>query len=149
MAQLPPFQQLLSLLDILNTLATTETYQLLNTSAWTNTLPATENERINKVYSYLVENFRHEIHLDDAAASIGMTPTAFCRYFKRTTKKTFIDLVTEYRVKFACQLLVTHPDKTAAEICFESGFGNLSHFNKQFKAVTNYTPLHYRKEFTK
>lgn len=148
MANLPPLQRVLSLLDLLQTLAESDEFEVLSApdqSVW----PAAEYERINKVYSYIVENFRKEIHLDDAAATISMTSTAFCRYFKRITKKTFIDVVTEYRVKYACQLLVNHPDMTATEVCFDSGFGNLSHFNKQFKAVTQYTPLHYRKEFTK
>jgi AraC-like DNA-binding protein len=148
MVGLPAFQQVLCLLDLLQTLATSAEYQQLNPVEVT-MLPSAEYERINKVYSYVVENFRQEIHLDDAAASIGMTSTAFCRYFKRVTKKTFIDVVTEYRVKYACQLLVNHPDKTATEVCFESGFGNLSHFNKQFKTITQRTPLHYRKEFAK
>jgi transcriptional regulator GlxA family with amidase domain len=75
-----------------------------------------------------------------------MTETAFCRYFKKITKKTFLDLVTEFRIKHACNLLTTS-DKQVAEVCFESGFGNISHFNKQFKVFTGYSPLNYRKMF--
>lgn len=147
--KMPPFQQVLALLDILNTLAETNECKVLNKTVWLATLAPSDSERINKVYAYLVENFRQEIDLDHAASSIHMTPTAFCRYFKKMTKKTFFDLVTEYRVRYASQLLVNQPDKSVTEICFESGFGNVSHFNKQFKAVTNYTPLHYRKAFEK
>ncbi|MFN8358221.1 MAG: AraC family transcriptional regulator [Spirosomataceae bacterium] len=147
LGKMPPFQQLLSLLDILDTLAHADEYRLLNETVWLGALSQSDSERINKVYAYLVENFRQDIDLNHAAEAIYMTPTAFCRYFKRMTKKTFFDVVTEYRVRYASQLLVNHPDKSVTEVCFESGFGNVSHFNKQFKTVTNFTPLHYRKAF--
>ena len=64
--------------------------------------------------------------------------------FKKVTQKTFVEIVTEFRIKHACQMLRT-TQKTMVEICFESGFGNLSHFNKQFKQWMKVPPLQYRK----
>jgi AraC-like DNA-binding protein len=52
--------------------------------------------------------------------------------------------VTEYRLKHACQLLRT-TEMSVSEICTESGFGNISFFNKAFKKVKGNTPLAYRK----
>ena len=103
-------------------------------------------ERINKVYAYVIENYTQDIHLETANHLTNMTETAFCSYFKKITKKTFLDLVTEFRIKHACNLL-NSADKQVAEVCFESSFGNISHFNKQFKVVTGYNPLNYRKTF--
>jgi transcriptional regulator GlxA family with amidase domain len=107
-------------------------------------LSKTDLDRINRIYAYVIANYTQEVHLDEVAHLANMTETAFCRYFKKVTNKTFVSLVTEFRIKHACQLLRTS-NKSMAEICFESGFGNISHFNKQFKHYMNETPLQYRK----
>jgi AraC-like DNA-binding protein len=142
----PPFQKLLGLLDLLNTIATSNDFQIIDNQPDKYDLSAIDLERINKIYAYVIEHYTQDIHLETAAHLTNMTETAFCRYFKKITKKTFLDLVTEFRIKHACNLL-NSTDKQVAEVCFESGFGNISHFNKQFKVVTGYSPLNYRKMF--
>lgn len=142
----PPFQKLLGLLDLLNTITTSNDFEVIDNQIDKYDLSIVDLERINKVYAYVIEHYTKDIHLKTAANLIKMTETAFCRYFKKKMKKTFLDLVTEFRIKHACNLL-NSTDKQAAEVCFESGFGNISHFNKQFKVVTEYSPLNYRKMF--
>ncbi|PWK22956.1 AraC-like DNA-binding protein [Arcicella aurantiaca] len=142
----PPFQKLLGLLDLLNTVAISKDYEIIDSHSEKYDLSPIDLDRINKVYAYVIEHYTQEVHLETAAHLANMTETAFCRYFKKITQKTFLDLVTEFRIKHACNLL-TSTDKQVAEVCFESGFGNISHFNKQFKVVTGYSPLHYRKMF--
>lgn len=141
----PPIQKLLGLIDILNTIANSTDYAILEHNLTTEELPKADLDKITKVYAYVVSNYTQEVHLDTVAYLAGMTETAFCRYFKRITGKTFLDLVTEFRINHACDLLI-HSDKQVAEVCFESGFGNISHFNKQFKTVTGFSPLHYKKK---
>jgi AraC-like DNA-binding protein len=68
------------------------------------------------------------------AARANMNPQAFSRYFRKTTFKRFIDDVNEMRIGKACRLLID-TDKTVAEICFQSGFHNLSNFNRQVHKV--------------
>ncbi len=142
----PPFQKLLGILDLLNTIATSKDFEIIDNQPDKYDLSAVDLDRINKVYAYVIEHYTQDIHLETAAHLTNMTETAFCRYFKKVTKKTFLDLVTEFRIKHACNLLTTS-DKQVAEVCFESGFGNISHFNKQFKVFTGYSPLNYRKMF--
>ncbi|WP_026996748.1 AraC family transcriptional regulator [Flectobacillus major] len=144
----PPVQKILGLIDILNTIAISSDYSVIDAQAEKHQLASIDLERINKVYAYIIENYTQEVHLEMAAFLANMTETAFCRYFKKVTKKTFLDLVTEFRIKHACNLL-TQTDKQVAEVCFESGFGNVSHFNKQFKSITGQSPLGYRKLFQK
>ncbi|MFC0185506.1 AraC family transcriptional regulator [Pseudarcicella hirudinis] len=141
-----PFQRLLGLLDLLNTIANSNDIQLIDKQQGVYNLSQIDLKRINKVYAYVISHYTQEVHLDEAAHLANMTETAFCRYFKKVTKKTFLDLVTEFRVKHACNLL-TSTEKPVSEICFESGFGNISHFNKQFKGLMNMSPLNYRKIF--
>ena len=140
----PPFQKLLGLLDLLNTIANSEDLEVIDTQPDKYDLSAVDLERISRVYAYVIEYYTQDIHLEKVARLTNMTETAFCRYFKKITKKTFLDLVTEFRIKHACNLLHS-TNKHVAEVCFESGFGNISHFNKQFKVVTGYSPLNYRR----
>ncbi|RVU23349.1 AraC family transcriptional regulator [Sandaracinomonas limnophila] len=142
---LPPFQRLISFLNILQNLSqATSDLHPIDPSTKGFDLSITDLERINKVYAYVIANYTQEVHLDEVAHLANMTETAFCRYFKKTTGKTFVELVIEFRIKHACQML-RKTSKTMVEICFESGFGNLSHFNKQFKEWMKVPPLQYRK----
>ncbi|MCU0340330.1 MAG: AraC family transcriptional regulator [Spirosomaceae bacterium] len=141
----PPFKRLLNLLEILHVIAQNPADgDLLDSNFSQNAFSSVENERFKKVYGYLIENFREEISLETVAEIAHLTPTAFCRYFKKITHKTLIDVLTEFRVKHAAQLLTT-TDKSVSEVCFGSGFGNISYFNKEFKKATGHTPLTYRK----
>ncbi len=143
--ELSPFPRLLSFLNILHVLSTSiADLHPIDLGEKTYQLSQIDLERINKVYAYVIANYTQEVHLDEVAHLANMTETAFCRYFKKTTNKTFVSLVTEFRIKHACQLL-RNTSKTMVEICFESGFGNLSHFNKQFKDWMKVPPLQYRK----
>lgn len=143
--ELDPFPRLISFLNILHVLSTaTADLHPIDQNDRGYDLSPTDLERINKVYAYVIANYTQEVHLDEVAHLANMTETAFCRYFKKTTQKTFVELVTEFRIKHACQLLRSS-SKSIVEICFESGFGNLSHFNKQFKEWMKVPPLQYRK----
>ena len=102
--------------------------------------------RINPVLSYIIENFRNEVSLDEAAHTANMSATAFCKYFKKMTNKTFIETVNEYRVSNAMMLLI-QSDKPVNHICYDSGFTDVSHFYRTFKRKTGHSPLGYRMKF--
>ncbi len=141
-----PFQKLLQLLDILQTIAISNETELIDPQFSTTTLSPIDTERFQKVYAFIIANYTQDIDLETIAAVAHLTPTAFCRYFKKMTRKTLVDVVTEFRIKHACQLL-TSTGKSVSDICFESGFGNISFFNKQFKNTLGHSPLAYRKMF--
>jgi len=101
---------------------------------------------MNAVTAYIVENFREKISLNKAAKTANMTPQAFCKYFKRISRKTFIEVVTDYRIDFAMQELV-HTNKPITQIGFESGFNDISNFYKTFKERRQLSPLAYRNMF--
>lgn len=142
-----PFQRLLGLLDLLHTLALSTDVNVLDTSQFFGQLPRTDHERLNQIYGYMAEHFHDEIRLETVASLIHMTPQSFCRYFRKITRKTFVDVLTEYRIRYASQLLLSEADASVSDIGYRSGFGNISHFNRQFRHVTGQTPLQYRKSF--
>jgi AraC-like DNA-binding protein len=140
------FKKLMLFLEILNLLSTSKEYILLNKNNSVSVQTDDNRERINKVFAYIVENFHDEVFLNKAAAIIGMTPNAFCKFFKKMTRKTFMETVINYRINFATQQL-TETDKSISDICFESGFRDVSHFYKTFSTRMKMSPLNYRKQF--
>ncbi len=142
------FQRLLSILNILNELAISQDFKVLNAEGFSMKTEVKDNDRINKVFNHVKANFKEEISLDEMADLVSMTVPSFCRYFKKITNKTFVQFVNEYRLVHASKLLAEKP-MSITDVCFESGFNNFSHFNKQFKAFTGQNPSEYRNQLKK
>ena len=138
--------RLLQFIEILDLIANSDEIELIDHQFEGLTASTAETERFQKVFSYLIENYRNEVSLKTVAGIANLTPTAFCRYFKKVTRKTLVEIVTEFRINQACQLL-RNSEKSVNEICFECGFGNISYFHKTFKVINGYTPVLYRNLF--
>ncbi len=137
---------LLDLLSILDTLAKSKEYSFINKIDNSANLDNETLTRIKNVYQYTLDNFRDPISLEYVAALSFLSPTAFCRFFKGHTRKTYHEYLTEVRIDNACKLLRSgnHDVKTAS---FESGFTNTPNFIKQFKKITQMMPSEYRRTF--
>ena len=144
MAKQNQTERLITLLDILNRISLSKELKILSSQTILNAYEPTDSERIRKVHQYIITHFKDQVRLEDVAKTANMSPTAFCRYFHQRTRKTFSNFLTEVRIGYACQLLQEKKMKIA-QICFESGYSNLSNFNKQFKGVKHVTPNEYRK----
>jgi len=107
---------------------------------------AKNKERIDRIFQYTIEYFQEPISLADIARNAGMSVPAFCSYFKKSTKKTYIDFLNEVRIGYACKQLID-TRKSIETICYESGFNTLANFNKQFLKVKRNTPSGYRRNF--
>jgi AraC-like DNA-binding protein len=92
-----------------------------------------------------MENFKEPIQLSLISKKAGMSIPAFCSYFKKRTKKTYIDFVNEVRVGYACKLLLT-TQMNILQICFDCGFNTVANFNRQFLKIKRATPSQYRKK---
>jgi AraC-like DNA-binding protein len=103
-------------------------------------------ERIDRIFQYTIDNFQEPIRLDDIARNAGMSVPAFCHYFKKSTKKTYIDFLNEIKIGYACKQLID-TRKSIETICYESGFNTLANFNKQFLKLKQATPSGYRRNF--
>ena len=140
------FSRIKILLNILELIAFTNEYQYLASPNIQNPIDDRDTKRLNDVHKYIIDNIHQEISLDKAASIANLSKPAFCRYFKRRANKTFIQFLNEIRIGQACRLLVNE-NFSVAEICFSCGFVNISYFIMQFKKITGYTPLGYRKKF--
>lgn len=141
--QTPP-RNFLQLLSILIELKTIPSYSLGN--QYTTHLKA--HERFHEVFSYIIENFKQPIKLEVVAKIAGLSPTSFCRYFKKYTGQTLFDIVRKHRLQAASQLLL-NTDKRINEIAYESGFDDIPYFNRAFKKWKGVSPKTYRKTMDK
>ena len=138
-------KRITSFIEILNDLATTDDYTLLNANGYAFESSHQDSNKIELVYKHINENFKDHISLDEVSELVSMTVPAFCRYFKKSTGKTFTKLVNEYRVVHATKLLA-ESTMNITDISFECGFNNFSHFNKLFKEFTGKSASVYRSE---
>ena len=144
--QLTGLKKLMVFFDILQILAMTTNYKLLCDHKFSTELDHTTNERINKVYKYVENNFQQQVVLEDVADIVNMTPENFCRFFSKMMKKPFFEFLNGYKINKACKLLI-ETDKRVSEICYDSGFQSIPFFYKQFKKNKECSPSLYRKNY--
>ena len=133
----------LTFLKILHDLAKQRDRQILNAEGYAFISSPSENKRLKTIFNYIRDHFMESVALEDISAKVFMTPQSFCRFFKRSTNKTFTTFLNEYRINHATKLLL-QTDDDVKTICFESGFNNLSNFFRNFKRITQLTPNIYR-----
>ena len=142
------FEQFQRLLQILYTLSNDEGARVLASSSFANMEHNVESRRVRKVQEYINAHYSEEIRLEDCAAMVGMSPSAFSRFFKQHTGRTLMDYIIDIRLGNAARLLVD-TSEGISEISFACGFNNLSNFNRAFKARRGYTPRDFRTLFKK
>ncbi len=140
---LSDFDATLAYLSLLHELGNIEGSEQIALHQVEGQMTNTKNRRIRKVLTHINNNIHSTIMLADVADLVGMSPSAFSHFFKRHTKRSFTDYLIEYRLGIASKLLI-ETDKTIAEICFKSGFENISNFNRAFKSQKQCTPREYR-----
>ena len=74
-----------------------------------------------------------------------MNRSSFCIFFKKVTGKTFITYLNEYRIELVCQKL-KQQKMNISEACFQSGFNNITYFNRVFKQMKGISPSEYIKK---
>lgn len=138
-----PLQKIAGLLEIFDILSNSTEIVTIDDFFFEHQYNQSETARFQKVFSYLIENFKEEITLEQIANIADLSPTSFCRYFKNITKKTFVEVLIEFRLQYACQLL-NKTDLPIQQVAFESGFGDVPYFNKLFRKHKNLTPKEWR-----
>lgn len=144
---LDPFNRMLRFIEILNVLAKHKEYQQLSSMGYINSFSKTENKRLQKIYEYVFRNFKDSIQASNVANEIGMNSSAFSRFFKRLHRKTFTRYLNEIRIGYACKLLLEDKQSITA-VAYESGFNNISNFNKQFRIIKGTSPRSYVEYYT-
>ena len=88
--------------------------------------------KMKLILKYIENNYMNRITIADVAGEVGLSQSHFMKYFKNTMGTSFIDYLNEYRLTMASRLLLSS-DSTILDIAAETGFDNLSYFNRTFK----------------
>lgn len=140
------FDRFIELMKILENISRMDDFEVLSSPAFKPDIKFRDYHRINEVYEYVAKNYKEPISLSDISERMHMTTSTFCRYFKKTTKKSFLTHLNEFRAGKACELL-RQTDKSISEICYESGFDSIANFNRQFKKYVGDNPRTYRGKY--
>lgn len=143
-----PADRLLGLLNILRTLSQAEaedTTGLLFDPTTSRDLPPGAVTRLNATFSFVKEHYDQPISSADAAAYLGLTTNAFCRFFRQHAGRTFLNFLNDFRIERAKEML--HGPAAINEIVFTCGFRDASYFAKIFRRSVGCTPSVYRREF--
>ena len=135
----------LILIELLKITATCR-YKSLSSFIYEKHYSDNEGNRMRTVFDFTMNNYKKEITLEKIATVANMTKNAFCKYFKKRTNKTYFQFLSELRIEHASKLLLSESNYSIAEIAFESGFKNISNFNRQFKAVKKCSPSNYKRK---
>ena len=139
--------RLVALLGVLDRLARSRQVVELSGRTFDAPLGPRARRRVDAVFRLVQAHHDRPLTQADAARAVHLGPSAFARFFKRSTGRTFVDYVHEARVARACRLLV-ETELPVAGICFDAGFGNLANFNRVFKRLKGVSPRAFRQAFT-
>lgn len=149
MLQLPyleSFERMLHFYKIMDTIGKSKTNIQLASKEYFKIRFTTGDRRIANIHDYLMNNYHEEINLKNLAELVKMAEGSLCRFFKKHMGITLFEYLNQIKTEFACRLLMDQ-ELSITEVCLDSGFNNLSHFNKQFKRITGVPPSEYRKRF--
>lgn len=109
---------------------------------------SSDSRRVLKVKDYINTHINDNLRLELLADLVGMTPSAFSRYFKLRTGKNLSEYIVDMRLGQAARRLVDTTD-SISEICWDCGFNTLSNFNRLFRKRKGCNPTEFREKYQK
>lgn len=103
------------------------------------------NPYVQKSIAYIEKNYADELYVRDIAEYCGLSESHFRRTFEENTNMKPVDYLNLVRVTNACRLL-QKKDLSMGNVGKEVGYETVSSFNRNFKAITDMTPLQYKKQ---
>lgn len=101
-------------------------------------------EKMKTVLKYVEEHYTEKLTIDDMAKLTFYSKSHFMKFFKVHMGTGFTEYLNDYRLAMAARLLKSS-DESILMIAEESGFDNLSYFNRIFKRKYGVSPGSYRK----
>ncbi len=143
LVDLAPVSRLMGLVDILHLLSTADATPL-SSPGFVPQLRDAQHRVIDRVCREINERFAEPLRQSEIAAMVEMSPARFSQFFRRSTGRSFVQYVNALRVSHACRLLI-ETELSVTEICFQSGFFNMSNFNRRFREVQRKSPTAFRR----
>ncbi len=103
----------------------------------------TERFSVGEIVSYISDNYKEKITLDELAFIFRTNRSTLCKEFKSATGKTVIKFMNDKKIDKAKHLIVS-TDLTFTEIAERLNFESIHYFTRLFKNVTSLTPKEFR-----
>lgn len=139
--------RLSAFINLLQVFTSIRKYKTLSNTYTEYTISESEGLRMNDIYQYTMAHFTENITLEQISGVAYLTPQAFCRYFKKHTRKTYITFLNEVRINEACKKIVSENFESLASVAYQTGFTNAVTFNRVFKKVVGQPPKHFLNEY--
>ena len=144
--KLTGLRRLSEFLEILDLLARSRKTTVISSPGFMPSLDEANHRRIDRVCRYINSKYQQDLSQPYLAEMLGMNPSSFSSFFKKTVGLTFVEYVNNLRISHACRLLI-ETELPILEICYQSGFNNLSNFNRHFLRSKAISPRRYRSEY--
>ena len=139
--------RLAAFIHMLQTMTMIKDWKTLATISAEYSFSDQEGLRMNDVYQYTMSHYPENIKLKQVADVAYLTPQAFCRYFKKHTRKTYIAFLSEIRISEACKKILAGDFDSISSIAYDTGFSSAVSFNRVFKKITSKSPRQYLREY--
>lgn len=139
-------EQMLALIHLLHLIHKTD-YEILASGNYAQR-GIFKSQKMTQLHNYMMQNFKNEIDIDSCADYLKMTPSSFCRFFKKQTNVTFSVYLNYLRINLA-QKLIRNTQMPIKEIAYECGYTSIVYFNQKFKKLTGVSPGEFRKSINK
>lgn len=96
-------------------------------------------DRFKTVLEHIENNFSQKITIEEISQIARLSPFYFCRLFKETTGKSFVDYINSLRVEKASDLL-KNSSLNITETALSCGFDDINYFSKIFKKYKGISP---------
>jgi AraC-like DNA-binding protein len=148
MKEMNDCERFYTLFEIFNICSITKEFDVLSSPAFNQPFWIDESAPMQKALKFILQNFQKKISIKDLLEVTNMSNTSFYAAFKQTYRMPFKDYLLNIRVGYACKLL-TDPSQNISGIAYDSGFENISNFNRQFKRIKGITPSQFEGKIKK
>lgn len=148
MQEMNDIERFYALFTIFRIFATTNEYDILSSPAFNGPFWLDDYSPMHKAIKYIMQNFQRNLNITDLLKITNMSNTSFYKTFKKTYRMPFKNYLLNIRVGYACKLL-TEESQNISGVAYQSGFGNISNFNRQFKKIKGITPSEYQEQIKK
>lgn len=139
--------RLATFIRLLQIMAGIKDWKVLATIPSENSFSDTEGLRMNDIYQFTMSHYSDNIRLKEVADVAHLTPQAFCRYFKKHTRKTYVNFLSEIRISEACKKIIGGDFDSISSVAYDTGFSSAVSFNRVFKKITGKSPKQYLNEY--
>lgn len=101
-------------------------------------------ELFKKINTYICNNLNKPITLQNTCDIFGISQPYLSRLFRKYCNFSFVEYLTDLRVKEAKRLMEEYPDMLFKEIAESVGYNDQHYFSRVFKTIAGVTPSEFK-----